>query len=84
MLIQSNETIGFTKTPLVSDKKFCWYGECTGAAMMADAARWYLEKNTTSGNTWSETVAATVWHGGALTDTELDDVPSGNFGRLVL
>jgi hypothetical protein len=39
---------------------------------MADAARAFLEKNTTAGNEWANTVAATVWHGGALSDTDLD------------
>ena len=82
VLTKSNETIGFTKTPIVSDKKVCWYGECTGAAMMADAARWYLEKNMTAGNDWQNTVAAAVWHGGALVDTGLDDVPSLNSGLI--
>lgn len=39
---------------------------------MADAARWFLEKYTTKNATWKNTVAATVWHGGALSDTDLD------------
>lgn len=72
VLTQSNETIGYTKIPIISDRKICWYEECTGAALMADAARWFLEKITTSNNDWSNTVAATVWHGGALADTDLD------------
>lgn len=72
MLTQANETIGYTKIPIISDRKICWYEECTGAALMADAARWFLEKITTSNNDWSNTVAATVWHGGALADTDLD------------
>ena len=51
--------------------------------MMADAARWYLEKNMTAGDDWQNTVAAAVWHGGALVDTGLDDVPtmSGNSSK---
>lgn len=72
VLTQANETIGYTKIPIISDRKICWYEECTGAALMADAARWFLEKITTSSNDWSNTVAATVWHGGALADTDLD------------
>lgn len=49
--------------------------------MMADAARWFLEKNLTSGNDWSKTVAAAVWHGGALTDTDLD-ISEGNLNSI--
>lgn len=77
VLAQANETIGYSKIPIISDRKICWYTECTGAALMADAARAYLEKYTTSGNEWANTVAATVWHGGALSDTDLD-IGAGN------
>jgi len=77
VLIQANETIGYTKIPIISDRKFCWYTECTGGALIADAARAFLEKNTTAGNDWADTVAATVWHGGALSDTDLD-IGAGN------
>ena len=71
VLIESNETIGYTKLPIVSDRSVCWYRECTGASMMADAARWYLEHNVTVNNNWYDSVAAVVWHGGALSNTDL-------------
>ena len=75
VLTQANETIGYTKILIISDRKICWYTECTGATLMADAARAFLEKYTTVGNEWFNTVAATVWHGGALSDT---DIKAGN------
>ena len=75
MLTQTNEVIGYAKIPIISDRKYCWYEECTGASMMADAARWFLEKNTTATNLWDFSVAAAVWHGGALSDTDLDIGP---------
>lgn len=71
VLKESNETIGYTKLPIVSDRSECWYRECTGASMMADAARWYLENNVTVNNSWNDSVAAVVWHGGALSNTDL-------------
>lgn len=77
VLTVSNLTIGYTKTPIISDRKYCWYGECTGASLMADAARWYLEKNSTRSTPWQYTFAATVWHGGALTDTNTLDLGEG-------
>lgn len=71
VLIQSNETLGVTKVPIISNIQSCWYGECTGASMMADAARWFLEHNVTTNNGWSDSIAACVWHGGALSNTDL-------------
>lgn len=46
---------------------------------MADAARWYLEHNYTADNqVWSDSVAACVWHGGAMASTNLLNEP-GNY-----
>lgn len=82
VLTVSNETIGYTKIPIISETKYCWFAECTGGSLMADAARWYLEKNMTKDNPWARTVAATVWHGGAMTDTDLD-ISAGILGQQI-
>ena len=67
----TEEKIGFTKIPIVSDRASCWYQECSGGNLMTDAARWYLENKVTVNETWKNSIAATVWHGGALSATDL-------------
>lgn len=39
---------------------------------MADAALWFLSKNESKTQEWANSPAAAVWHGGALSDTDLD------------
>lgn len=75
VLTQSKEVIGYSKTPIYSDRQYCWYGECNGASLMADAALWFLSKNESNTQAWANSPAAAVWHGGALADTDLDISP---------
>lgn len=76
MIEESNRTLGYTKLPIISNSGACWYHECTAGSMIADAARWYLEHNYTATNQeWSKSVAACVWHGGAMASTNLLEGP---------
>ena len=63
------EINSYVKVPIVGSSKSCWYGECSGGNLMSDAARWYLEKTRYLKQSWKDTVAATLWHGGAMTGT---------------
>jgi len=54
------------KVPIIGTNEVCWYEECSGGNLMSDAAYWYLEQVPYQNKSWKESVAATVWHGGAI------------------
>jgi 5'-nucleotidase len=60
VLTKSEEVIGSTKVPIVTNRHICWYSECSGGNLMADAARWYLETKHQNSTNWENSVAAAV------------------------
>jgi 2',3'-cyclic-nucleotide 2'-phosphodiesterase (5'-nucleotidase family) len=73
VLTKSEEVIGSTKIPIITNRHICWYSECSGGNLMADAARWYLETKHQNSSNWENSVAAAVWHGGSMVHTALTD-----------
>jgi len=85
VLTKSEEVIGSTKVPIVTNRHICWYSECSGGNLMADAARWYLETKHQNSTNWENSVAAAVWHGGSMVHTALTDtIGQIKFGDILL